>query len=422
MENFYVAYGKQGFDINDSQWDNIRTWPGYGNTMAEGANGSSLATELTVSYKSKADFAPFVDRDSNGVYEPDKGEFPKIKGTQMAWWMINDQSITFSGSSDRMQIEIAMQTYLYRHHTILDNQSFYEYKITNRGSKNLTDFIMGNLIDIDLGYAWDDFMGSDSTHSIGFAYNATSIDGIGQASDYGSQVPMSGMYFPGLSTSGNPAELQSVTYFINANSGLLKDPQTNQEYYNYIHGKLSDGSSFTRTCNSISPGNSTYFVYENQMDSTECKCNNVPGDRRVLMFAKPVSLSPGESAEAKQVALIRSSNMGCNESNPWQTIYDTITSNIVDVPISVSHTQIRNELDIFPTPSDQILHLRSSSDLNLTNAAVQAINLLGQEIKLDILRQSSDEIEIDVSHLRPDIYWLHIQTGKQEGAQVFVKE
>ena len=36
------------------------------------------------------DLAPFVDVDNDGNYNPLNGDYPKIKGNQSIWWVMND--------------------------------------------------------------------------------------------------------------------------------------------------------------------------------------------------------------------------------------------------------------------------------------------------------------------------------------------
>jgi hypothetical protein len=69
---------------NPSQIDNdILTWPGKGNPyigqIAQMA-GANMNHNL----------APFVDVNSDGIYNPMHGDYPDIKGDQSIWWVMND--------------------------------------------------------------------------------------------------------------------------------------------------------------------------------------------------------------------------------------------------------------------------------------------------------------------------------------------
>ncbi len=421
LDNFYNSMGQAGFDINDAQWDNIRTWPGYGNTLARGAGGADISADVSLTGKTTDDFAPFVDMNNNGIYDPQNGDYPDIKGHQMTWWMYNDAGgAKTHTNSNSMHIEIAAKAYIYQHHTILDNQSFYEYKIYNRSNTDYTEFIFTNMLDADIGYFNDDYMGSDSTLSIGFAYNGDTVDGLGLPNEYGTDIPIAGLYLPGLTGPLGSTGINSVTYH-NNNISNTGNPSSIGDYYNYAKGVTRNGAPFTDNCASVGSGTQTKFVYDLSKDSLECDCNNPKGDRRILISSKPISIPAGQSVGAKQVAIIRNLHLDCNETNPWQTVFDTITSNIVDPPLAIRYTDASDKFNLSPVPTQDILEVRADK-IDFEEMNVTLMTVIGQQLPAPILSNANHQMKIDVSSLSSGLYLLEMSDGKQKYIARFLKE
>lgn len=66
----------------------INTWPAKGNA------GFTYNLDFTKTTTDKSLLpAPFVDANSDGLYSPTDGDYPHIKGDQMAWWTITDSTL-----------------------------------------------------------------------------------------------------------------------------------------------------------------------------------------------------------------------------------------------------------------------------------------------------------------------------------------
>jgi hypothetical protein len=98
----------------------ILEWPGNGNT----ANGES------------AQLAPFVDINNDGIYSPNLGEYPKIKGDEAAYYILNDKGNVKRPITPAMNLEIHVMYYGYnnQHNSPVYNTLFTEYRIINRGA------------------------------------------------------------------------------------------------------------------------------------------------------------------------------------------------------------------------------------------------------------------------------------------------
>ena len=135
---------------------NILTWPGKGNTHARGDGGDSLTVTT--------DMAPFLDLNSNGIYEPLLGEYPDVKGDQALWWVFSDNGPAHTETNGKpLGVEIHAMAFAYNRGTLIDNVVYFDYTVTNKSANNYSNFRLALFDDIDLGYYQDDFIGYDST-------------------------------------------------------------------------------------------------------------------------------------------------------------------------------------------------------------------------------------------------------------------
>jgi hypothetical protein len=183
--------------------------------------------------------------------------------------------------------------------------------------------------DPDLGCAVDDYIGCDTSRSLAICYNKDNIDGSNGAEcdqgtpTYGDKIPIVGIdYFRGPRDSDKPIldsitcdtlkdpftgafefeeiGMNSFTYHIGGSANAaMNDPQTDQEFYNYMIGKWRDGTPFTKGGNGYNPGSSdvTPYAFPGQPAdlSSWTMCNeNLDGfDGRVVQASGPFRLAPG---------------------------------------------------------------------------------------------------------------------------------
>ena len=84
--------------------------------------------------------APFVDNNLDGIYDPFDGDYPKIKGDQMFWWVFNDNfsSHKETDSPYNLGVEIHGSAYAYNcpqlitGDSVINYTTFYHYDIFNR--------------------------------------------------------------------------------------------------------------------------------------------------------------------------------------------------------------------------------------------------------------------------------------------------
>ncbi len=172
--------------------------------------------------------APFYDRNKDGDYRPEDGDYPYydvenelchsqvptmdeeregyvkgsiladqvIKGDQTLWWVFNDRgnAHTETGGS-AIGLEIRAQAFAFATNDEINNMTFYSYEIINRSTYTLTNTYFSPWTDVDLGFSRDDFVGCDVSRGLGYGYNGTNVDGTGEPEAYGANPPAVGVDF-----------------------------------------------------------------------------------------------------------------------------------------------------------------------------------------------------------------------------------
>ena len=183
--------------------------------------------------------APFFDRNGNGIYEPELGDYPYydfdndlcpwteanralaargelpqtmetqegistggimadqvLKGDQTLWWIFNDKGAAHTETKGMpIGLEIRAQAFGFATTDELNNMTFYSYEIINRSTFELTETFFSQWVDPDVGYAYDDYVGCDVERGLGYCYNGKTPDGNGLPQHYGDNPPAVGVDF-----------------------------------------------------------------------------------------------------------------------------------------------------------------------------------------------------------------------------------
>ena len=66
--------------------------------------------------------------------------------------------------------------FAYATQDFLNNSTFYNYRVINRGALTIDSTYIAVWDDCDLGYYYDDFIGCDTSRGLGIQYNGTNDD------------------------------------------------------------------------------------------------------------------------------------------------------------------------------------------------------------------------------------------------------
>ena len=314
----------------------IKNWPASGNRFFVERYGF----ELPDSRQGLGNFFE-TEGNENGIYEPEKGEYPQIDvrncppgifADEMYFWVYNDVgNVHTNTDGDQIQMEVQVQAFAYQTTDEINDMTFYRYKLINRATDQLDSCYFAMWVDPDLGCYTDDYIGCDTSRSMMYIYNVDEVDGTsgcdcnGGVPTYCNNVPILGVdYFRGplvprvldpiTGKYRNPrigeafdtiveGGMSSFTYY--NNGGIpgtppsQADPQVGPQFYNYLSGSWTDGTRFTVGGTGYNPGSTdftNYALYDppNQAGGwSMCEEGLENGDRRTLQATGPMRLDPG---------------------------------------------------------------------------------------------------------------------------------
>jgi hypothetical protein len=345
--------------------------------------------------------APFVDVNNNGTYEPLAGDYPKMKGHQMLWWIMNDNGPVHNVSGTApLNVEIKMSVYAYARRTAADNIIFYEYEVTNRSTATLSNFRLGISTDSDLGSAWDDYTGFDSARRMGIMYNGKIIDGNGGPGEYGSRPPAMGITMLEL-----PDDLPASYAPAGSFGAYGNTPGGYDAAYFYNHLRMTYPHS----------------RYGFDVDS-ECVGNHVYGDRRFVIAGNEFSFAPGQTKKMATALVVAANAGGCPNmsfagiSNAADTAWKLYknppaTTAIPEAPGTLS-------LRIYPNPATNTLYIETPG---AADGSLRIYDGLGRQLVLPQTR-TANRISMNTAGIAAGIYTLQYGDGSGLVNHIFIKE
>ena len=254
--------------------------------------------------------APFYDNPNgpeglNGRYDPIiDGDYPwydingdvdcrndrrvTLFGDETNWWVFNDKgNIHQASQGEPIGMEIRAQAFSFATNDEINDMTFYNYEMINRGTQTLFETYFAQYVDPDMGGADDDYVGCDVGRGLGFCYNGDLVDDAGSNPyKWGANPPAIGVdffegpyqdpdagiiNFPGLPSGDNPLtestpagaqlayEYDGIPYaglgigygdsipdnermgmrrfiYYNNAGGIQGDPGTAPEFYGFMQG------------------------------------------------------------------------------------------------------------------------------------------------------------------------------------------
>lgn len=352
MVEQHVAWAQNPQNYPDYQIpDAIRNWPAHGDV----SKGQAYYLAPFYDFQSGA-----PGKTSNATYEPENGDYPHydlkreidcrknrlvtLFGDKTFWWVFNDKGNVHSQTQgDPIGMEIRAQAFAFATNDAVNDMTFYNYQLINRGSQTLTKTHFAQWVDPDLGCNNDDYVGCDVSRGLGFAYNGDNFDeDCAGASGYGAGPPAIGVDFfegpyqdstgtanqtgigPNQAVAGNGVGygdtivdnerfgMRHFFYYNRCSGGPKCDPSVAPEYFNYMRGFWKDGTRLTYFGDGYDPTGTnppSDFMFPGSSDPqgwgtpttsgampswTEESAGNQPGDRRFIQSAGPFTLKPGD--------------------------------------------------------------------------------------------------------------------------------
>ncbi len=261
--------------------------------------------------------APISDNNNDGLYSPDfdawlagdtLSDTPWFIGDEVLWFIMNDLDPSrTSNLYGTAPIGVQVQTMVWGYNQTgpLGHMVFHKYIVINKGTDELEEAYFAWWSDPDLGDAGDDYVGIDTTLSLGFCYNGKARDDV-----YGTPPAAGYDFFQGPIVPGEPddeaiynfgklkgwknLEVSSFAFYINSDP-VYQDPDLGTvegggQMYNYLTGKLYDGQPF------IDPTSGEEVVFTLAGDPITKKgwidgMLHAPDDRRMMMTTGPFTLN-----------------------------------------------------------------------------------------------------------------------------------
>jgi hypothetical protein len=428
VDRFQIEQFKYQFQQGNVQngnftpsWE-ILNWPAHGS----GAYSRNLA--------------PFVDVNSDGVYNPlIGGDYPLIKGDQMLYWIFNDNlkphTVTDTLS---MKIEIHASAYAYACPQLNDRDSlinyttFYNYKIFNRSNFNYDSCYLANWTDFQLGNPNDDALGTNAADNFVYVYNLDSSDDGNGINSYGIKPPiMSNVVLNGpfayLNDSidndndGTFDEFGERNLLTNSlafhNDFTLQGfPQNGKSFYYYLQSKWKNGASLTYGGNGFGGTSPTRYMYPNfQSDSGGWFNTNASND--VILPASGPFLFPAGSSIDYDFAMVFSRdttlqynspayyNMAVNDVQKVKSWFDNnnAPSCLPIFPGITEQSNQTNNLLLFPNPSNNSIQIQFNNSSLITELSIY--DVMGKcLIASDPKAQAKALVKIEVNKFSPGVY------------------
>ncbi|MCA9755758.1 MAG: hypothetical protein KDA27_08155 [Candidatus Eisenbacteria bacterium] len=237
---------------------------------------------------------------------------PMLFGNQTLWSVYHDADPeghqNDAGNTDPLGMEVQQTTFGYGF-GLLQNVVFLKFLFINKSNDTWEDTYVSVWSDPDLGGAADDFVGCDTTLSLGYCYNATNND-----NQYGSAPPAIGFDFfqgPIVASEGDTAYVSGraipgfknlpMTSFNKYINGT--DPSSALNTYNYQSGLTREGDPVV---NPIT-GEVTKFVHPDDPTASSqvgLWLDTDPADRRMMLSSGPFNMAPGDTQEVVTAIIV----------------------------------------------------------------------------------------------------------------------
>ena len=398
--------------------------------------------------------APYHELDGEKGYSPASGDLPMVFGDQMLWWIMNDRGNVHSRTnSNPLGVEVRASAFAFDLGDPLESVLFYRYQIVNRNSVPIEDAYIGRFVDVSYD-SGDDYVGTDTTRSLVYTYNADNVDeDRGQrAGGYGEAPPAFGFSIIEASHSngGLPSDqsadrgdflTNSLNYSRGPNYAILRD---REHWYQQLQSIWSDGSPLTEgrdghqssqvVSNYMFPGDPVSGTFWSENNSDGQGGVEVPMSRWLLGSYGPFDLQANESATFTFANIWARGADHLDSVTQLRQASDQVWSSvghILSPPIPTSNESWSPDPEHPPTlegPYPNPSNGRTTIAIRGTRSGKQSarvFNILGQllaEHSYAIAPHEEVRLELDVSRYSSGLYFVLVGNGvSTQALKLFVK-
>ncbi len=355
INNHIANWKNTGYQIPE----NIRTWPGDGDVS------KGQATHL----------APYHDYNANGIYDPENGDYPIIRGDQAIYSIFNDIRHDHTGNGTLgMSAEFHCMVYgfITPDDEAINNTVFINCLIYNRSLLTYNPLQFSIYADNDIGNSYDDYVGCDTLLNAAIAYN-DEFDEIVDGFGYGAHPPAQSIVLLNTKMKGFSDETYDRPYSF----PILFNPSYVEEVSNKMDGFWIDGAPIIDNgCGhpSCAEGNITRFAFPGDPSNPESwsmpQASIPAADRALIMNANPVSeWGPGEAFCIDFALTTAQDEAGSNLDSyklvkqyipKVQSFYDlNFPNSCADIaPAFIEkNSKMTGEIKIYPNPTTGIIRV-----------------------------------------------------------------
>jgi hypothetical protein len=391
--------------------------------------------------------AAVLDGDGvSGNYNLEGGDEPAISGEQMLWWVMNDVGTAELLNRTPVPVEVRASTFAIPSTVpALDQATLYRFEVTYRGTQPLDSAYVAFWKDIDLGDASDDYIGTDTTLDMSFAYNGDEVDArYGVPPAVGTKLLRGPVGLPnGRDDDGDGAVDEAGERLgVTASSCYFDAPvftSPTERIYNCLRGRWFNGEPMITsglgfpfgddlegdTTTIAFPGDPVTSQFWSEENANYEGESNSPGDRWYSLSSGPFRMEPGETVEI--VFAI-----------PFAQGADRLDS-VVKLREAAGYLQRAYDLGLFepqrvrpaptepPPPTTFALRafpnpFAASASVELTVAdgagalRLAVYDVLGREVAVladGVLAPGVHPFALDGAELPTGVYFVRLETGRQ---------
>jgi hypothetical protein len=424
--------------------------------------------------------APYVDVNTNGIYDPlTGGDYPIIKGDQMLYQVYNDASGQHleTGSAGAMGLEVRKKSYAYNCSNLADSlkainyTTFYEFEIINRSDTLIDSMYVGYWNDVDLGNYQDDYIGCNVKENYAYVYNGDNYDDDGSGGvGYHENSPCFSTVLlksPKVQNSdgkdndhdgqideiGEEIGMSSFLNFNNTADSKTGNPNTSGngiQFYRYMKGLWRDGSKMKYGTDGLAGTITTTYQFPGTSDPTffgtngvpvtptnwnEVAANSMPGERRFVIGSGPLQLQPKDTLRFSYALVFTQDSLGVLDT--FNVLTHNIIKNEAEVkkikawylnnsnPICSEFNSIGikyvkpNELsaNVYPNPTSGLITIETEDFNNSTKLVIT--DLLGKTL---VNKQMNAQREIiNMSQYESGIYFIKVYDNLKQKTIKIIK-
>jgi hypothetical protein len=393
IDNHITNYNTQGYQMPQD----IIDWPGR---LSNGVNQI---------------FAPFVDYNNNGTYDPSYGDYPNVLGDEALYLMYNDKYAAH-GETGAIPIEAEVYSTVYAYNStgsnLLDNTVFVRHRIRNRSQINTyNNFYVGIWNDFEIGYYADDLIGTDINRNMVYGYNASNVDSI-----YGNNPPAIGVKILNHN-------LHNSMFYDNTGVNFYgNNPNSSNHYYNYLRSLWKDDMPLNYGLEGYQTSlGSTNFCFSGNTDPnfTQSWDMTTPKDYRIIGAAGPFTIVPNGYITIDVAYIYAKGNNG--NSLPELGIAADVVQNFYTATINSMEDNAKiNDIQIYPNPAQDFIAI-TSHQLLKSNTIVSIYDITGKLI-LEEDALMNNKLILNVSTLNAGVYFVKLKSEDGLFTQKFIKK